>query len=90
MKVPETWTRHDVGGMYRYEADVMLRPLEGKTPAQIIAAREGGTYQLQVEDEAGKKALFELTAKHALHVAPVNACRASWGSPQGEERYCTS
>ena len=33
--------------------------------------RDGGTYQLQIEDDAGKKALFELTSDQALQLAYV-------------------
>lgn len=90
MKVPETWTGHDAWGMYQYKADVMPRLLNAKTRTCLSDAREDGTCQLQIEDKAGKKALFEITAKQTLHVAPVNACHAGWGSPQMEERYCTS
>ncbi len=49
----------------------MPRPLKAKTLTRISAAREGSTYQLHVEDEAGKKALFELTFKQALQPADV-------------------
>jgi hypothetical protein len=47
----------------------MPRPLKAKTLATITATREGSTYQLQIEDEAGKKALFELTSDQALRFA---------------------
>src|SRR5687768_3479372 len=47
----------------------MPRPLKVKTLATITAARDGGTYQLQIEDEAGKKALFGLTSDQALRLA---------------------
>ncbi len=49
----------------------MPRPMKAKTLTHLSAAREGSTYQLQIEDEAGKKALFELTAKQALRLADV-------------------
>ena len=47
----------------------MPRPLKAKILTRISAAREGSTYQLQIEDEAGKKALFELTARQTLRLA---------------------
>ncbi len=47
----------------------MPRSLKAKALARISAAREGSTYQLQIEDEAGKKALFQLTSKQALQLA---------------------
>ena len=47
----------------------MPRPLKAKILTRILAAREGSTYQLQIEDEAGKKALFELTARQTLRLA---------------------
>ncbi len=49
----------------------MPRPLKAKTLTRISATRESSTYQLQIEDEAGKKALFELTSKQALLLADV-------------------
>ena len=49
----------------------MPRPLKAKTLTHLSAAREGSTYQLHIEDEAGKKALFELTARQALRLADV-------------------
>ncbi len=49
----------------------MPRPMKAKTVTRISAAREGSTYQLQIEDEAGKKALFELTSKQVLQLADV-------------------
>ena len=49
----------------------MPRTLKAKTLATITAARDGSTYQLQIEDEAGKKALFELTSDQALQLAYV-------------------
>jgi cold shock CspA family protein len=49
----------------------MPRPLKAKTLTRISAAREGSTYQLQIEDEGGKKALFELTSRQALQLADV-------------------
>jgi cold shock CspA family protein len=47
----------------------MPRALKAKTLATITATRDGSTYQLQIEDEAGKKALFELTSDQALRFA---------------------
>jgi CspA family cold shock protein len=47
----------------------MPRPLKAKTLVTITAARNGGTYQLQIEDEAGKKALFGLTSDQAHRLA---------------------
>ena len=47
----------------------MPRPLKAKPLTHISAAREGSTYHLQIEDEAGKKALFELTSRQALRLA---------------------
>ncbi len=49
----------------------MPRLLKAKTLTHLSAAREGSTYQLHIEDEAGKKALFELTARQALRLADV-------------------
>jgi cold shock CspA family protein len=49
----------------------MPRPMKAKTLTHLSAAREGSTYQLHIEDEAGKKALFELTARQALRLADV-------------------
>jgi len=45
--------------------------MKAKTLTHLSAARQGSTYQLHVEDEAGKKALFELTARQALRLADV-------------------
>ena len=49
----------------------MPRPLKAKTLATITATRDGGTYKLQIEDEAGKKALFGLTSDQAHRLADV-------------------
>ncbi len=49
----------------------MPRPMKAKTLTHLSAARQGSTYQLHLEDEAGKKALFELTARQALQLADV-------------------
>ena len=49
----------------------MPRPMKAKTLTHLSAARQGSTYQLHIEDEAGKKALFELTARQALRLADV-------------------
>src|SRR5215212_6726544 len=47
----------------------MPRVAKPKKLAQIAATREGSTYGLQFEDEAGKKALLELTSDQALRLA---------------------
>jgi len=47
----------------------MARALKAKKLAQISSNREGSIYRLHVEDEAGKKALFELTSNQALLLA---------------------
>ena len=49
----------------------MPRPLKAKTLATITATRDGNTYQLQIEDEAGKRALFGLTSDQAHRLADV-------------------
>ena len=49
----------------------MPRPMKAKTLTHLSAAREGSTYQLHIEEEAGKKFLFELTARQALRLADV-------------------
>ena len=49
----------------------MPRPMKAKTLTHLSAAREGSIYQLHIEDEAGKKTLFELTARQALRLADV-------------------
>ena len=49
----------------------MARALKAKKLASITAARDGNTYQLQIEDEAGKKALFELTSDQTVRLADV-------------------
>ncbi len=49
----------------------MPRPLKAKIPTRISATREGSTYQLQIEDDAGKRVLFELTSKQTLQLADV-------------------
>ncbi len=43
--------------------------MKAKSLTHLSAAREGSTYHLQIEDEAGKRALFELTAQQALRLA---------------------
>jgi CspA family cold shock protein len=45
------------------------RALKPKTLTRITPAREGSTYQLEVEDEAGKRVLFALTSDQALLLA---------------------
>jgi len=47
----------------------MARALKAKKLVHIAADREGSIYRLQVEDEAGKKALFELTSDQTLLLA---------------------
>jgi cold shock CspA family protein len=47
----------------------MPRALKPKPLARITPAREGSTYQLEIEDEAGKRALFDLTSDQALLLA---------------------
>jgi cold shock CspA family protein len=47
----------------------MPRALKPKTLTRITPAREGSTYQLEIEDEAGKRALFNLTSDQALLLA---------------------
>jgi cold shock CspA family protein len=49
----------------------MPRPVKARTLTHLSAARKGSIYQLHIEDEAGKKALFELTAKQALRLADL-------------------
>ena len=49
----------------------MPPPMKAKTQTDLSAARQGSTYQLHIEDMAGKKALFELTARQALRLADV-------------------
>ena len=49
----------------------MPRALKAKTLATITAMRDGSTYQLQIEDDAGKKALFGLTSDQAHRLADV-------------------
>src|SRR5215203_5039685 len=47
----------------------MARALKAKKLAHIAGDREGSIYRLHVEDEAGKKILFELTSDQALLLA---------------------
>jgi CspA family cold shock protein len=49
----------------------MARALKAKKLASISAARDGSTYRLQIEDETGKKALFELTSDQTVRLADV-------------------
>ena len=49
----------------------MPRPMKAKSLTHLSAARQGSTSHLHIEDEAGKKALFELTARQALRLADV-------------------
>ena len=49
----------------------MPRALKAKTLATVTVTRDGSTYQLQIEDEAGKKALFGLTSDQAHRLADV-------------------
>lgn len=57
--------------MCQYKAEVMPRLLKGKILTNIPAAWEGSTYQLLVEDEAGKRALFMFTTRQALQFADL-------------------
>jgi cold shock CspA family protein len=47
----------------------MARAPKAKPLAHVAVTRSGSTYQIQIEDEAGKKALFELTSDLALRLA---------------------
>jgi cold shock CspA family protein len=47
----------------------MPRALKPKPLTRITPAREGSAYQLEVEDEAGKRVLFALTSDQALLLA---------------------
>jgi cold shock CspA family protein len=47
----------------------MPRGLKAKTLTSITPGRDGSTFHIQVEDEAGKRALFELTSNQALQLA---------------------
>jgi cold shock CspA family protein len=47
----------------------MPRVAKPKKLAQVAATRDGSIYGLQFEDEAGKKAVFELTSDQALRLA---------------------
>jgi cold shock CspA family protein len=47
----------------------MARAPKAKPLAQVAVTRSGGTYQIQVEDEAGKKALYELSADLTIRLA---------------------
>jgi cold shock CspA family protein len=49
----------------------MPRSLKAKTLAAITATRDRSTYQLHIEDDAGKKALFRLTSDQAHRLADV-------------------
>jgi cold shock CspA family protein len=49
----------------------MPRAMKAKTVSTITATRDASTYQLHVEDDAGKKALFGLTSDQALRLAYV-------------------
>ena len=49
----------------------MARALKAKKLAHLAASREGSTYRLQVQYEADKKALFELTSDQALLLADM-------------------
>ncbi len=49
----------------------MPRALKAKTLATITATREGSTYQLHIEDEAGKRVLFGLSSDQAHRLADV-------------------
>jgi cold shock CspA family protein len=47
----------------------MPRALKAKTLAAVSATRDRSTYQLHIEDEAGKRVLFGLTSDQALQLA---------------------
>jgi CspA family cold shock protein len=47
----------------------MARALKAKKLTHFSVNREGGIYRLQVEDEAGKKVLFEVTSNQAHQLA---------------------
>jgi hypothetical protein len=47
----------------------MPRALKPKPLVRLTPAREGSTYQLEIEDEVGKRVLFELTSDQALLLA---------------------
>jgi cold shock CspA family protein len=47
----------------------MPRAVKPKTLTRIAPAREASTYQLAIEDETGKRVLFELTSDQALLLA---------------------
>ena len=47
----------------------MPQPLKAKTLMSVSAACEGSTYQLEIQDEARNRALFELSAKQAPRLA---------------------
>ncbi len=49
----------------------MPRSPKAKVLTRISATREGSTYQLQIEDEAGKKSLFQLASQQALQLADM-------------------
>jgi CspA family cold shock protein len=48
---------------------MMPRALKPKTIVDVTATREGSTYFLRIEDEAGKATLYELTALQTLRLA---------------------
>ncbi|HEX2552186.1 MAG TPA: cold-shock protein [Microvirga sp.] len=47
----------------------MARAPKAKPLAHAAVTRTGSTYQIQVEDEAGKKVLYELTSDLAIRLA---------------------
>jgi cold shock CspA family protein len=49
----------------------MPRALKAKRLVRITPARESSTYRLEIEDDAGKRVLFELTSNQALRLAEV-------------------
>jgi hypothetical protein len=60
------------------------RALKPKTLTRITPAREGSTYQLEIEDEAGKRVLFALTSDQAC------SWRSNWtASWPMRRRSCT-
>ena len=47
----------------------MPRALKAKKLTSITPGRDGSVFQLQIEDEGGKRALFQLTSDQALQLA---------------------
>jgi cold shock CspA family protein len=51
------------------QEESMARVPKPKIATAIRVAREGGTYHLRIQDEAGKVVHYEMTADHALRLA---------------------